>query len=200
MGIGLTNGFTGHRVAERVPRWLMDRMCIFILCFIRKIHLEQAVLTFPLEQLTHAVTVRIRSLPLLWGWLINEGGGNHTVNMHTYQTSIVHHFSFECTWTLCVNLAYLHACLCLLNIPCHWSADNTILQDSFHRPQTPTPRLFWQLVPRNTSHVTPGNECVNVCMCYRGGDTGNAAAWSSADLRLVSTELESLDSNPTAQK
>lgn len=159
--------------------------------FIRKIHLEQAVLTFPLVQLTHAVTVCIESLPLWWGWLINEGGGNHTVNMHTPQTSIVHQFSFECAWTLCVNPAYLHACLCLLNI--HWSADNRVLQDISQRPQTPTPQLFWQLIPRNTSHITPGNECLNVCMCCRGGDTGNAAAWSSADLRLLSTELESLD-------
>jgi len=132
-------------------------------------------------------------IPLLWGWLINEGGGNHTVNTHIHQTSIVHEFSFECAWTLCVNPALLHACLCLLHIPYHWSADNRVLQDRSHRPQTPTPRLFWQLIPRNTSHVTPGNERLNVCMCCRGGDSGNAAAWSSADLRLLFTDLESLD-------
>lgn len=79
----------------------------------------------------------IKSLPLLWGWLINEGGGNHTVNMHTHQTSIVHQFSLECAWTLCVNPAYLHACLCLLNIPCHWSADNRVLQDVLTDPKRP---------------------------------------------------------------
>lgn len=111
----------------------------------------------------------IKSLPLLWGWLINEGGGNHTVNMQTHQTSIVHQFSLECAWTLCVIPAYLHACLCLLNIPCHWSADNRVLQDGSQRPQTPTPRLFWQLIPRNTSHVTPGNVCVWTYACVTEG-------------------------------